>query len=299
MSETPFRIAVSDGQLDLLRRKLELATFPDELEDAGWKYGAPLADIKRLVARWKNGYDWRKYEKELNDELSMFTRDINVDDFGTLDIHYVHTKSTVTNAMPLLYCHGCMYPSLTCPSRFLYERLGPGTFYEARKMIPLLTASSRDHPSFHVVALSLPGYEFSEAPRKQGFGFKQYAKLSSGYNEYVTQGGDWEYVIMMEHIMYKAWHTDFLLSLASMVAPLVVKEKEGLARTEWFIKQGGGYIAEHATQPQTLGYSPTDSPVGLLAWLYEKLHVWTDDYPWEDDEALTWLRNIIPNTAFL
>ncbi len=26
-----------------------------------------------------------------------------------------------------------------------------------------------EHPSFHVVALSLPGYGFSEAPKKRGF----------------------------------------------------------------------------------------------------------------------------------
>ena len=39
------------------------------------------------------------------------------------------------------------------------------------------------------------------------------------------------------------------------------------------------------TQPQTIGYSLADSPVGLLAWIYEKLHNWTDSYPWEDDEG--------------
>lgn len=33
----------------------------------------------------------------------------------------------------------------------------------------------------------------------------------------------------------------------------------------------------------------TDSPVALLAWIYEKLHFWTDDYPWTDDEILTWI----------
>jgi hypothetical protein len=27
----------------------------------------------------------------------------------------------------------------------------------------------------------------------------------------------------------------------------------------------------------------------LFAWIYEKLHDWTDDYPWTDDEILTWI----------
>lgn len=44
-----------------------------------------------------------------------------------------------------------------------------------------------------------------------------------------------------------------------------------------------------STKPQTIGYSLADSPVGLLAWIYEKLISWTDDYPWTDDEILTWV----------
>lgn len=26
-----------------------------------------------------------------------------------------------------------------------------------------------------------------------------------------------------------------------------------------------------------------------MAWIYEKLHDWTDDYPWDVEEALTWI----------
>lgn len=43
------------------------------------------------------------------------------------------------------------------------------------------------------------------------------------------------------------------------------------------------------TKPQTVGYALADSPVALLAWIYEKLHDWTDSYPWTDDEILTWI----------
>ena len=44
-----------------------------------------------------------------------------------------------------------------------------------------------------------------------------------------------------------------------------------------------------STKPQTLAYALQDSPVALLAWIYEKLHDWTDNYPWTDDEILTWI----------
>ena len=47
-----------------------------------------------------------------------------------------------------------------------------------------------------------------------------------------------------------------------------------------------GYFHQQATKPQTLGYSLADSPVGLLAWIYEKLIAWSGDYPWTDDEGM-------------
>ena len=43
-------------------------------------------------------------------------------------------------------------------------------------MLPLLTVGGKDHPSFHVVAPSLPGFGFSEAPSKPGFKGPQYAE---------------------------------------------------------------------------------------------------------------------------
>ncbi len=109
----PFKIAIPDEKLRLLRQKLDLATFPDELEDSGLKYGAPLADIRRLVARWKEGYDWRTHEAALNADLPQFTLDIPVDDFGTLNIHFVHQTSKVEGAIPLLFVHGCEFRALS------------------------------------------------------------------------------------------------------------------------------------------------------------------------------------------
>lgn len=50
---------------------------------------------------------------------------------------------------------------------------------------------------------------------------------------------------------------------------------------------------EQATKPQTLGYSLADSPVGLLAWIYEKLVSWSDSYPWTDDEGKSNFYGII------
>ncbi|KAJ7505816.1 hypothetical protein B0H11DRAFT_1707742 [Mycena galericulata] len=46
MSGSPFEIATTDATIHRLHQKLELTTIPDELDDAGWEYGVPLADVK-------------------------------------------------------------------------------------------------------------------------------------------------------------------------------------------------------------------------------------------------------------
>ena len=177
-SEVSFSIAVPDEHLSTLQQKLALTTFPDELEDAGRDYGAPLADIRRLVSRWKDGYDWRKHEAQLNAELPQFTRDIEVEGHGTLNIHYVHKKSEVVDAIPLLFVHGCESNNFdTYVLLILSHSLGPGTFLEVRKILPLLVQADAEHPSFHVVALGLPGFGFSEAPKKPGFELPQFAEV--------------------------------------------------------------------------------------------------------------------------
>ncbi len=70
-----------------------------------------------------------------------------------------------------------------------------------------------------------------------------------------------------------------------LVKPYSAREKAGLASTEQFVARGRGYAIEQSTKPQTIGYSFSDSPVGLLAWIYEKLVEWSDNYPWTDDEG--------------
>ncbi|KAH9035737.1 Alpha/Beta hydrolase protein [Lactarius pseudohatsudake] len=294
-SEEPFQIAVSDDDLALLKRKLDDTRLPDEVNAAEWAYGAPLADIKRLANRWKDGYDWRAHERKLN-ELPMFTRTIAVDGFGELNLHYVHQKSAAKGAIPLLIVHGW-----------------PGSFFELTKVLPLLTAVSPDHPSFHVVAPNLPGYAWSEAVLKKGFNAKHYAELfnklmiSLGYTEYVTQGGDWGHVLTLttaslygpKHV--KASHTNLpmceppeffknpIALLKCLIWSFTSDGRKKTAVSQDFFKNGMGYFAEHSTKPQTLGFSLADSPVGLLAWIYEKLIAWTGAYPWTDDEVLTWV----------
>jgi hypothetical protein len=103
----PYEILVPDRELDLLKQRLTLARLPDELDGAAWEYGAPLADVKRLASRWRDGFDWRAQEAKINEALPQFTSKVPVDGFGTLKIHFVHARSMVEDAIPLLFVHGC------------------------------------------------------------------------------------------------------------------------------------------------------------------------------------------------
>ncbi|KAL8925400.1 MAG: hypothetical protein Q9208_003492 [Pyrenodesmia sp. 3 TL-2023] len=298
----PFTVCVPDSSLERLSQKLSLANLPDELEEAEWDYGAPLADIKRLISYWQEKYDWRKAEAQIN-ELPNFKTPIEVDGFGSLDIHFVHQKSPVEGAIPLLFAHGW-----------------PGSFLEVQKILPLLTSTTA--PSFHVVAPSHPNFGFSSGVTKRGFSLPQYAEtchklmVKLGYPQYVTQGGDWGCMITrIMSLMYpnnvRAAHINMvrghqptlfsnpLLYLQHKFTPYNAREKGAAERNNWFAKEGRGYREEQATKPQTLGYSLSDSPVGLLAWIYEKLHDWTDNYPWTEDEILTWVSIYWHSTAGL
>jgi hypothetical protein len=103
----PFKINISDEAIARLKTRLDLTTFPTQLEGPDvWAYGAPVKDIQRLTKYWGDGFDWRQAEAQLN-EMSQFIVPIDVDGFGTLDIHYVYKKSGVNNAIPLLFVHGC------------------------------------------------------------------------------------------------------------------------------------------------------------------------------------------------
>ncbi|KZT12144.1 uncharacterized protein LAESUDRAFT_746838 [Laetiporus sulphureus 93-53] len=84
-------------------QEARLASLPDELDGEKWQYGAPLVDIKRLVARWKDSFDWRKAEVNIN-ALPQFTTDIEAYEFGKLNIHYVHQKSSIENMLHSSSC---------------------------------------------------------------------------------------------------------------------------------------------------------------------------------------------------
>lgn len=286
-----YTINVPDAKLQKLKQKLELADLPEyEIEGAGWKYGVPASETKRLVSHWLNSYSWRTQEATLN-KLPHFKTRIEVDGFGELGIHFLHQVSEGVDkerAIPLLFVHGW-----------------PGSFMEVTRMLGSLKGGD-GKPAFNVVAPSLPNYCFSDGVRKPGFEIKQYAEtchklmLKLGYEKYVVQGGDWGFLINRAicHLYpesCKAMHTNWIFAspptwTAENPEPSYSdREKAALGRAhEWWAGDGRGYLAIQSTKPATIAAAHRD-PVALLTWIYEKLVAWSDEYAWTDDEVLTWV----------
>jgi pimeloyl-ACP methyl ester carboxylesterase len=73
------------------------------------------------------------------------------------------------------------------------------------------------------------------------------------------------------------------------------------------LSEGNAYFQMHATRPQTIAYSLTDSPIGLLAWIVDKFNEWTHgplDRAVDRDEVLTnvmfyWLTGTAGSAARL
>ncbi len=268
----PFRVDVPQADIDDLRHRLAMARWPDELPGTGWNYGIPLPYVKELAEHWATRYDWRKWEKRLN-ELPQFTTSIDGQ-----QIHFIHLRSNESNAVPLLITHGW-----------------PGSVVELMKVIEPLADPSRfggeAGVAFHVVAPSIPGYAFSGPTTEAGWDVKRIAAAFAelmrrlGYSRYGTQGGDWGAVISRqlglidsEHVIGSHYNT--LAATPSgdpdEMKSLTEKERSFLERGARFQQQGSGYYMIQGSRPQTLAYGLNDSPTGLLAWIAEKFTEWAD-----------------------
>ena len=270
----PFTIDVPEALLDDLRHRLARTRLPDEINGAGWDYGLPRDYLTELIAYWREEYDWRAQEAALNAFDHFKTR------IGDIDVHFIHQRSPVEDALPLIITHGW-----------------PGSVVEFMEIIGPLTDpvahGGRAEDAFHVVAPSIPGYGFSDHPRNRGFGPEPAADLNAqlmerlGYERYGLQGGDWGSIISRWHAFkYPGQVIGLHLNVAGAPPPPGVEDPEAgipeaelermRARAAFFRGPEDGYSHQQGTKPQTLGYGLTDSPAGQAAWIIEKFRTWCD-----------------------
>ena len=299
----PFHLAIPQADLDDLRTRLMQTRWPEPATVDDWSQGAPLARVRALCAYWRDGYDWRRCEARLNGWGQHRTV---LDGIG---IHFLHIRSPEPDALPMLMTHGW-----------------PGSVMEFHKVIGPLTdpaAHGRDRrDAFHLVLPSLPGYGFSDKPAFPGWGVDRIAGAwvllmeRLGYRDWVAQGGDWGAVVTsviaaMKPAGCRAAHLN-MLTLPPQPGDDTDPAPDAKAALDAMKRFGSvesAYARQQATRPQTLGYGLADSPAGQAAWIYEKLHAWTDDggAPEQlftmdemlDNIMLYWLPNAAASSARL
>ncbi|CAI5452344.1 unnamed protein product [Caenorhabditis angaria] len=285
----PFKVNIDQQIIDDLKLRLKNSRIShNSLEDSDdFYYGFNSKHLLKLRDYWQTKYDWRKYEAILN-EFPQFITEIE-----GLNIHFLRVKppqGKYKTVKPLLIAHGW-----------------PGNVFEFYKFIPMLTDPKKFGISsdfaFEVVAPSIPGYGWSDQPKKTGFSQLACARvfrklmLRLGFGKFYLQGGDWGSVITS--LLARAWPdnvialhlnmlaiqpgTSFLATVyefASTVFPQILSSPN-LSKDYSFILKAKtllletGYMHIQATKPDTVGTSLNDSPIGLAAYIIEKFSTWT------------------------
>ena len=261
-----FEIKVSDAEIEDLRRRLSAVRWPPDTPGQPWDYGTDRAYLEELVAYWRDEYDWRRHEAGLN-RFNRFTTTVA----GRV-IHFVHEKGRGPAPLPLLVTHGW-----------------PGTSWEMLPIVPGLsnpTAHGGDAAdAFDVVAPDIPGFGFS-GEQAEGTDMARTAELwvalmdRLGYQRFGAYGSDIGAGVT-RHLSARV--PDRLIGVYTAGSPgrlqrepETAAERDYLAQAEAWRTRETGYQSIQGTKPQILAYGLTDSPVGLAAWLTEKLRAWSD-----------------------
>ena len=263
---TPFTIRVSDDDLTDLNRRLASTRWPGNAPGEPWTYGTDRTFLEELITYWRDNYDWRIHEAALN------TFDHYKTEVEGQPLHFVHQEGQGPSPIPLLMTHGW-----------------PGTIWE---MLPSVSAlndpvahGGNAADAFHVVVPSIPGFGFSGEPA-EGTDIGRTAELwvalmdKLGYERFAAYGSDWGAGVTRE---LGARFPDRLIGFHTPGAPpraqrdpATEEERDYLRRSELWSVDETGYQRIQGTKPQTLAYGLTDSPVGVAAWITEKLRSWSD-----------------------
>ena len=263
----PFKLDIPDKALQEIYTKVKNYPWHEIPEDGGWEYGTNLEYMKEISSYWVKDFDWRKHETEINKFSNFITV---VED---IEIHFIHEKGSGSNPTPLLLMHG--WPGSIVEFLHIIEKLAhPEKF------------GGNIEDAFDVIVPSLPGFGFSGKPSKPIGPRKMAAILNKlmvenlEYEIYLAQGGDWGATIAnwigYDHSKScKAIHIN-CLTMRHPDGPQTKQEEEWQERFNKDQIMQDGYRTQQATKPQTLSYGMMDSPVGIAAWIIEKMYSWSD-----------------------
>ena len=263
----PFKINISNKIIEDINSKVVKYPWHEMPDDGGWNYGTNLDYMKEISKYWVDKFDWKKTEEKIN-KFKNFKANIN-----DIDIHFIQEKGSGTKPKPLLLSHGW-----------------PGSIVEFLHIIDQLAHpekfGGKEEDAFDVVVPSLPGFGFSGRPSKP-IGPRKIASIFNslmtevlGYKKYIVQGGDFGATIAT-WLAYDFSKTCAAIHINILIVrhpdgPQTKEEKEWEERFEREQLMENGYRTQQATKPQTLSYAMMDSPVGVAAWIIEKMRGWSD-----------------------
>ena len=94
MSIEAFRVAVSEETLQDLQLRLKQSRWVEDFGNEDWRYGSNGAYLKELLDYWRDRYDWRAQEREING-FAQFRTEID-----GIPIHFIHVRSKHVGALP-------------------------------------------------------------------------------------------------------------------------------------------------------------------------------------------------------
>ncbi|RZS79953.1 pimeloyl-ACP methyl ester carboxylesterase [Motilibacter rhizosphaerae] len=261
----PFTVHVDEEALEGLRSRLRATRWPDLPADPAWSLGADPAYLRELVDHWSEEFDWRAQEAALAAHPRVLVH------LGNLRVHAVHVRAASgAPALPLVLCHGW-----------------PDSSWRFEKVLDLLTDPADPADAFDVVVPDMPGYGWSDAPRTPldsitVAGLWAQLMPALGYERFGAAGGDigsgvCRFLALDHPDRVVAVHrTDAGLPVAAAFPDLSEEERQWVQLVTAWGASEGAYAAMHRTRPNTAAAGLTDSPVGLAAWIVEKLRAWSD-----------------------
>jgi pimeloyl-ACP methyl ester carboxylesterase len=283
-----FQVAVSSNAIGDLKSRLARVRWPNEPSgNDAWDWGTNLSYMQRLIAYWRDDFDWRRAEIELN-RFPQFTVDLATSS-ETHTIHFIHEKGSGKNPLPLILTHGW-----------------PSTYREFLDVVEPLAHPERfggnAEDGMDITVPSLIGYGFSSKPRTP-IGPAVMAELWHrlmhdvlGYRRYAAQAGDWGSFVTSRLALQ---HPESVIAIHLTMLPLrphlkhpsqppvTPEEAEWIPKMKAWWAREEGYRSIQSTKPMALAFALMDSPAGLAGWLADKYYRLGDtnkDHPFEGME---------------
>lgn len=243
-----------------------------------------------LLARWRDGFDWRAFEDRIE---ALGYLESTTADGRRLAAIYATADEGAPARLPLLLVHG--WPD--SPMRFL-------------DLVPMLTAAGHD-----VVAPAIPGFWFSDEPEgemSRDLAAADFHALMTelGHERYAVHAGDWGSSIAQTIALQ---HPDAVAALHLTDVPFDLgftidrenaspAEVAYLDATETF-GQEALYLLANTTQPTMFATILADTPFGLATWLGSLYDAWSERRLEDDaiiaNAALTYLTGTVRSSIRL